>query len=146
MDKEKNNASFIEKFMVRSNYEIFKFGGYTLKNKDRGMKLMLQYFSEYFIPAEGHPAGASDTDLVYPYRDCSLCDFTCVWHLYSKGRFGSGSGAGASGAGLFYPWHLWAHYDSFHGAVRNDGTGKVHAVQRYAALLSDKAVSAVLKL
>ena len=47
MDKEKNNASFIEKFMVRSNYEIFKFGGYTLKNKDRGMKLMLQYFSEY---------------------------------------------------------------------------------------------------
>ena len=48
MDKEKNNASFIEKFMVRSNYAIFKFGGYTLKNEDRGMKLMLQYFSEYF--------------------------------------------------------------------------------------------------
>ena len=44
MDKEKNNASFIEKFMVRSNYAIFKFGGYTLKNEDRGMKLMLQYF------------------------------------------------------------------------------------------------------
>ena len=49
MDKEKNNASVIEKFMVRSNYEIFKFGGYTLKNEERGMKLMLQYFSKYSL-------------------------------------------------------------------------------------------------
>ncbi len=48
--KDKNeNRPKLSKFMVSpSRYEIFKFGGESLKNEERGMRLMLQYFSEYF--------------------------------------------------------------------------------------------------
>lgn len=47
MDKKNNECAF-GKFMVHSNYEIFKFGGESVKNEDLGMRMMLQYFSEYF--------------------------------------------------------------------------------------------------
>lgn len=37
------------KFMVSpSKYEVFKFGRESLKNEERGMRLMLQYYPEYF--------------------------------------------------------------------------------------------------
>ncbi|MBQ8116765.1 MAG: hypothetical protein IJ147_01680 [Lachnospiraceae bacterium] len=51
MDKKGENEKRPKrsKFMVSpSKYEIFKFGGQSLKNEERGMQLMLQYFSEYF--------------------------------------------------------------------------------------------------
>lgn len=51
MDKKDENEKCpkLSKFMVSpSKYEIFKFGGQPLKNEERGMRLMLQYFSEYF--------------------------------------------------------------------------------------------------
>lgn len=39
----------LSKFMVSpSKYEIFKFAGGSLKNEERGMRLMLQHFSAYF--------------------------------------------------------------------------------------------------
>lgn len=49
MDKVDEKRPELNKFMVApSKYEIFKFGGDSLKNEERGMRLMLQYFSEYF--------------------------------------------------------------------------------------------------
>lgn len=49
MIRRKGGVYFImRKFMVRSNYEIFKFGGSSLKNDEHGVKMMMQYFSEYF--------------------------------------------------------------------------------------------------
>ena len=50
MDKVDEKRPELNKFMVApSKYEIFKFGGDSLKNEERGMRLMLQYFSEYFM-------------------------------------------------------------------------------------------------
>ena len=41
--------SFLEKFMVSpDNYEIFKFGGTSLRDDERGLRTMLQYFPDYF--------------------------------------------------------------------------------------------------
>lgn len=41
--------SFFEKFIVRpSQYEIFKYGGETMRDNERGIKMMLEYFSEHF--------------------------------------------------------------------------------------------------
>ena len=51
MDKKDENEKRpnLSRFMVSpTSYEIFKFGGESLKNEERGMRLMLQYFSEYF--------------------------------------------------------------------------------------------------
>lgn len=42
-----------EKFMVSSNdYTIFKFGGSSLKNEEYGIKMMMQYFPDYFTEGE----------------------------------------------------------------------------------------------
>ena len=38
---------FLGKFMVPQMYEIFKFGGGTVKDEDRGIERMLQYFSDF---------------------------------------------------------------------------------------------------
>lgn len=46
-DKENIDSCEI-KYAVPSYYEIYKSGGSTLKDDKRGMRLMLDYFSEYF--------------------------------------------------------------------------------------------------
>ena len=39
--------------MVSSNdYTIFKFGGSSLKNEEYGIKMMMQYFPDYFTEGE----------------------------------------------------------------------------------------------
>lgn len=49
MKKERNNQPFFEKFMLPpDDYEIFKFGGSSLKDEERGIKTMLKYFFPYF--------------------------------------------------------------------------------------------------
>lgn len=49
MGKERNDSPFLEKFMLPpDDYEIFKFGGSSLKDEERGIKTMLKYFSSYF--------------------------------------------------------------------------------------------------
>ena len=46
---EKQDIPFLEKFMLPpDNYEIFKFGGTSLRDDERGLRTMLQYFSDYF--------------------------------------------------------------------------------------------------
>ena len=45
----KMDMPFLEKFMVSpDNYEIFKFGGTSLRDDERGLRTMLQYFPDYF--------------------------------------------------------------------------------------------------
>lgn len=39
---------FVEKFMVPQLYDLFKFGGGTAKDDERGIKRMLQYFPDFF--------------------------------------------------------------------------------------------------
>src|SRR5699024_8160599 len=39
---------FVEKFMVPQLYDLFKFGGGTVKDDERGIKRMLQYFPDFF--------------------------------------------------------------------------------------------------
>lgn len=51
MSKDDRNGKpeTLSKFMVSpSNYEIYKYGGISLKNEEWGMQLMLQYFPEHF--------------------------------------------------------------------------------------------------
>lgn len=49
MKENKNALPFLEKFMLPpDDYEIFKFGGSSLKNEAYGIKSMLKYFSSYF--------------------------------------------------------------------------------------------------
>lgn len=49
MKKDRNSRPFLEKFMLPPDeYEIFKFGGSSLKDEERGIKTMLKYFSSYF--------------------------------------------------------------------------------------------------
>ena len=49
MDKNGITRPFWEKFMLPpDDYEIFKFGGNSLKDEKRGIKTMLKYFSFYF--------------------------------------------------------------------------------------------------
>ena len=49
MRKDRNTRPFLEKFMLPPDeYEIFKFGGSSLKDEERGIKTMLKYFSSYF--------------------------------------------------------------------------------------------------
>lgn len=49
MDKQNKKCPEISRFMVSpSRYEIFKFGGDSLRNEVREIQLILQYFSEYF--------------------------------------------------------------------------------------------------
>lgn len=44
MGKERNASPFLEKFMLPSDdYEIFKFGGSSLKDEERGIKTMLNF-------------------------------------------------------------------------------------------------------
>lgn len=45
---DEDHIPFIEKFMVPQMYDLFKFGGDTLKDDERGIKRMMQYFSEFF--------------------------------------------------------------------------------------------------
>ena len=45
-DQEK--IPFIEKFMVPQMYELFKFGGSSIKDEERGIRRMLRYFSDFF--------------------------------------------------------------------------------------------------
>ena len=41
MENEKNNRPFLEKFMLPpDDYEIFKFGGGSLKDEERGIKYL----------------------------------------------------------------------------------------------------------
>ncbi len=42
------NIPFIEKFMVPQMYELFKFGGSTIRDDERGIRRMLRYFSDFF--------------------------------------------------------------------------------------------------
>ena len=45
----RNDIPFLEKFMLPpDDYEIFKFGGSSLKDEERGIQTMLKYFSSYF--------------------------------------------------------------------------------------------------
>ena len=39
---------FVEKFMVPQLYDLFKFGGGTVKDDERGIKRMLQHFPDFF--------------------------------------------------------------------------------------------------
>lgn len=49
MEKNRDARPFLEKFMLPpDDYEIFKFGGSSLKDEERGIKTMLRYFSSYF--------------------------------------------------------------------------------------------------
>ena len=49
MENERNNLPFLERFMLPpDDYELFKFGGSSLKDEERGIKTMLKYFSSYF--------------------------------------------------------------------------------------------------
>lgn len=48
-DDSNGKPEALSKFMVSpSNYEIYKFGGISLKNEEWGMQLILQYFPEHF--------------------------------------------------------------------------------------------------
>lgn len=52
-EKQKNfferDMPFLEKFLLPpDDYEIFKFGGNSLKDEEHGIRIMLQYFSAYF--------------------------------------------------------------------------------------------------
>ena len=38
---------FIEKFMVPQMYELFRFGGSSVNDDERGLRKMIKYFSEY---------------------------------------------------------------------------------------------------
>ena len=47
MDNSKTNN--LKRYMVLpDDYEIFKFGGYSLKDEERNIKTILQYFPDYF--------------------------------------------------------------------------------------------------
>lgn len=54
MDKRNNTnllgkeIPYMEKFLVSQRYEIFRFGGSSVKDDKRGIQKMLQYFSDYF--------------------------------------------------------------------------------------------------
>lgn len=52
MQNKKNIGSYEIKYAVPSYYDIYKYGGSTLKNDSRGMKLMLHYFSKYFTEGQ----------------------------------------------------------------------------------------------
>ncbi len=44
-----NESTFAKKYMLQPDkYDIFRFGGTSLKNEKRGMKMMMQYFPGYF--------------------------------------------------------------------------------------------------
>lgn len=45
---DEDHIPFIEKFMVPQMYDLFKFGGDTVKDDERGIRRMMQYFSEFF--------------------------------------------------------------------------------------------------
>ena len=46
-DDEKQ-MPFVEKFMVPQLYELFKLGGDIVKDDERDIRKMLQYFSDFF--------------------------------------------------------------------------------------------------
>lgn len=54
MDKRNNTnllgkeIPYIEKFLVPQRYEIFRFGGSSVKDDKKGIQKMLRYFSDYF--------------------------------------------------------------------------------------------------
>ena len=49
MGKGRKNIPLLEKFMLPpDDYEIFKFGGSSLKDEERGIQTLLKYFSSYF--------------------------------------------------------------------------------------------------
>ena len=48
MQGKEDNDSCQTKYAVPSFYDIYRSGGSTLKDNNRGMRLMLHYFSEYF--------------------------------------------------------------------------------------------------
>lgn len=48
IDLSKNEIPYMEKFMVPQMYDIFRFGGESLKDEDRGLQRMLSYFGKYF--------------------------------------------------------------------------------------------------
>lgn len=45
---DEDHIPFIEKFMVPQMYDLFKFGGDTVKDDERGIRRMMQYLSEFF--------------------------------------------------------------------------------------------------
>lgn len=45
---DQENVPFMEKFMVPQIYEIYCFGGSSVKNEEYGIRRMLQYFSDFF--------------------------------------------------------------------------------------------------
>lgn len=44
--KDQNEMPFLEKFMVQQSYDIFRFGGESIKNDEVGIQRMLQNFPE----------------------------------------------------------------------------------------------------
>lgn len=44
----KNEIPCMEKFMVQQMYDIFRFGGESVKDEDKGIQRMLKYFGKYF--------------------------------------------------------------------------------------------------
>ena len=46
---ESDKYSFYEKFIVRTSlYDMLKHGGVTMRDDERGVAMMLEYFSEHF--------------------------------------------------------------------------------------------------
>lgn len=45
---DQGDIPFMEKFMVPQMYELFRFGGSSVKNEESGIRRMLQYFSDFF--------------------------------------------------------------------------------------------------
>ena len=48
ISNNEKHIPFVEKFMVPQLYDLFKFGGGTVKDDERGIKRMLQYFPDFF--------------------------------------------------------------------------------------------------
>lgn len=51
---------FIEKFMVPQMYDLFRFGGSSVKDDEMGMQRMLQNFSGLFTQKHGKVQPAED--------------------------------------------------------------------------------------
>lgn len=53
---ENMDMPFLEKFMVSpDDYEIFKFGGTSLRDDERGLRTMLKYFPDFFTEEQIKP-------------------------------------------------------------------------------------------
>ena len=64
MGKGRKDIPLLEKFMLPpDDYGIFKFGGSSLKDEERGIQTMLKYFSSYFTEEQlKHKNGTNYVD------------------------------------------------------------------------------------